>query len=122
MAKKQLKDRLEVLKDCDTLQLTTKGRVTGKRHTVTTWFVFDEGAIYLATMNMKRDWPRNIRKNGYAELDIEGTVFKGHAERITDAKCLERVSQLLADKYWAAWLGSWVGFGPDGAFAVKIDG
>jgi len=29
---------------------------------------------------------------------------------------------LLSQKYWAAWLGSWFGMGPEGAFAVTIEG
>ena len=73
-------------------------------------------------MNLKRDWARNVRKGPKVELDIDGTVFKGHAKQIADAKQLERVKTLLAKKYWAAWLGSWFGMEPEGAFTVTIDG
>jgi deazaflavin-dependent oxidoreductase (nitroreductase family) len=122
MVKESLKQRLAPLKNRSTLRLTTLGRKTGKRHTVTTWFLVDGETIYLATLNLKRDWARNVMKNGKVELDIAGEVFKGHAKQIADAKQLERVKALLAKKYWAAWVGSWFGMGPEGAFAVAIDG
>ena len=122
MANESLKQRLTPLKDRSTLQLTTIGRKTGKRHTVTTWFLVDGETVYLATLKMKRDWPRNVMKNGEVELDIAGEVFKGRAKLIDDAKRLEHVKTLLAKKYWAAWLGSWFGMGPEGAFVVTVEG
>ncbi len=116
-----LEYRLSVVKDRSTLQLTTRGRKTGKRHSVTTWFLVDGRTLYLVTMSLRRDWPRNIMKNGSAELRIDGTVLKGHARQIVDFKRMELVKKLLRQKYWAAWLGSWFGLGPDGAFAVTIE-
>jgi hypothetical protein len=121
MAKESLRQRLTPLKDHGTLQLTTIARKTGKRHTVTVWFLVDGETAYLVTLKMKRDWPRNVMKNGKVELDVAGEVFKGHAKQIADPKRLERVKTLLAKKYWAAWLGSWFGMGPEGAFAVAIE-
>jgi hypothetical protein len=104
-----------------TLQVTTIGRKTGKRHTVTTWFLVEGETIYLVTLRLQRDWPRNLMKNGRAELDIAGTVFKGHAKQIVDAKRLQHVKALLSKKYWAAWLGAWFGMGPEGAFLITLD-
>lgn len=121
MAKEPLKERLGALRDHSTLQLTTIGRKTGKRHTVTIWFLVDGEIIYLVTLRLQRDWPRNLMKNGRAELDIAGKVFRGHAKQIVDAKRLARVKGLLSKKHWAAWLGSWFGMEPEGAFAVTID-
>ena len=102
MAKDTLKQRLTPLKDRSTLRVTTIGRKTGKRHTVTTWFLVDGDTVYLATLRLKRDWPRNVMKNGHVELDIGGEEFKGRAKQITDAKRLEHVKALLSQKYWAA--------------------
>jgi hypothetical protein len=41
MSKETLKQRLAALKGHSTLQLTTIGRETGQRHTVTIWFLVD---------------------------------------------------------------------------------
>jgi len=120
MAKKAQAPELAALKDGGTLRLTTLGRKTGKRHTVTTWFLVDGRTVYLTTLRLQRDWPRNLVKNGHVELDINGTVFKGRATQIVDAERLAHVKALLCQKYWAAWLASWFGVGPEGAFAVTI--
>jgi deazaflavin-dependent oxidoreductase (nitroreductase family) len=121
MTKEPLQRRLAALAEHSTLQLTTIGRKTGKRHTVTTWFLVDGDTVYLVTLRLQRDWPRNIVKNGKVELDIAGKVFTGRAKRIAEAKRLRHVRALLSQKYWAAWLGSWFAMGPEGAFAVTID-
>ena len=121
MPKESLKQRLAPLQDGSTLQLTTIGRKTGKRHTVTVWFLIDGDTVYLVTLKLKRDWPRNVIKNGKVELDIGGQVFKGHARQIINARRLEHVKALLAKKYWAAWLGAWFRTGPEGAFAVALE-
>ncbi len=120
MAQAFLQSRLAALKDRGTLRLTTIGRKSGKRHTVTVWFLVDDEVIYLVTLRLRRDWPRNVRANGRVELDIGGKHFTGQATQIVDARALARVKALLAEKYWAAWIGSWFGQGPEGAFAVKI--
>ena len=121
MTKEPLQRRLATLREHSTLQLTTIGRKTGKRHTVTTWFLVDGDTLYLVTLRLQRDWPRNVVKNGHVELDIAGKVFKGRAKQIVEAKRLRHVKALLSRKYWAAWLGSWFGMGPEGAFEVTID-
>ena len=121
MAKESLKQRLDTVTDRSTLRLSTIGRKTGKRHTVTVWFFVDGETVYLVTSNMKRDWPRNVMKNGHVELNVADEVLKGRAKRITDAKRLAHVKTLLAKKYWAAWL-AWFGMGPEGAFVVTISG
>jgi len=120
MAKESLKQRLGPLNDRSTLQLTTIGRKTGKRHTVTVWFLVEGDTVYLVTLRLKRNWPRKVMKNGEVDLEIGGQIFKGHAVQI-HARRLAHVKTLLAKKYWPAWLGSWVGLGPEGAFAVAIE-
>jgi len=121
MAKESLKQRLDAVKDRSTLRLSTIGRKTSKRRTVTVWFLVDGETVYLVTSNMKRDWVRNVMKNGKVELNVADEVLKGHGKKV-DAKRLEHVKALLSQKYWAAWLGSWFGLGPEGAFVVTIEG
>jgi len=120
MTNETVASRLAAVNHHGTLQLTTIGRKTGKLHTVTVWFVVDGKNLYLGTLKLRRDWTRNVMKNGQVELDIGGTVFTGHAKQIVDATGIQRVTAFLSQKYWAAWLGSWFGIGPEGAFAVTI--
>ena len=80
MAQQSFKDRLAAVKDRSSLRLTTLGRKTGKRHTVTVWFLVDGDTVYLINLRLQRDWPRNVIKDGHAELDVGGQHFTGHAK------------------------------------------
>ncbi len=48
-----------------TCRITTRGRKTGRPHAVTIWFVVgaEEQRVYLGTLRMGRDWPRNVAAN-----------------------------------------------------------
>ncbi len=122
MTEQSLKKRLESVSHRSTLKITTIGRKSGKKHSVTIWFVVDGKTVYLATLNVKRDWVRNVEKNSQVELDIGETVFRGEARRLTEPVRIQQVQTLLSKKYWLAWIGSWVGFVPDGSFVVAIKG
>jgi deazaflavin-dependent oxidoreductase (nitroreductase family) len=110
--------RLAALKDRSTLSITTRGRRTGKRHTVPIWFVADGGILYLGTLNAGRDWVRNLVKTPTVEVDIGGLRLRGHGRAVTDPAVDARVRELMAAKYWMAWIGSWFGKGPDRTFRV----
>ena len=75
--------RLAAIKDRGTLRITTRGRRTGKPHTVTIWFVVDGATLYLATLNAKRDWVRNLRKTPDAALEVESVA---EVKRMLDAR------------------------------------
>ena len=112
--------RLAAIKDRGTLRITTCGRRTGKPHTVTIWFVVDGATLYLATLNAKRDWVRNLRKTPDVALEAGDVRLRGRASAVTDPALEARIRGLLAGKYWMAWIGSWLGQGPDATF--RVDG
>jgi len=110
--------RLAALKDRSTLRITTRGRRTGKPHTVPIWFVADGTSLYLATLNAKRDWVRNLRKTPDVALEVGELRVRGRARVVTDPAFEGRIRDLLARKYWMAWIGSWFRMGPDATFRV----
>jgi len=112
--------RLAAIADRGTLQITTRGRKTGNPHTVTTWFLIDGTTVFLATLDAKRDWVRNVAKTPAVDLDIDGLRLRGHATVVADTELEGHVRDLLAKKYWLAWLGSWFGMGPARTF--RVDG
>lgn len=115
--------RLETLKDRSTCRITTRGRRSGKPHAVTIWFVAGEhGCIYLGTLKLGRDWPKNVAASPEVVLEVGDLRLAGRAKRLTEPAQIERVSSLIAGKYWAAWLGSWLGLKPAGVFEVQISG
>jgi hypothetical protein len=110
--------RLAAVRDRGTLRITTRGRRTGTPHTVTIWFVVDGTTLYLATLDVRRDWVRNVGKTPEVSLDIGGLRLHGRVTTVTDPALEARVRKLLAEKYWMAWLGSWLGKGPARTFRV----
>ena len=112
--------RLAAVKDRSTLRITTRGRKTGKPHTVPIWFVVDGATVYLATLDARRDWVRNAGKTPDVVLDFDGVRVRGHASVVTDPQVEAHVRDLLARKYWMAWIASWLGKRPDRAF--RVDG
>jgi F420H(2)-dependent quinone reductase len=112
--------RLGAIADRSTLRITTRGRKTGKPHTVTIWFVVDGRTIFLGTLDADRDWVRNLEKSPEVMLDVDGLRLRGHATPIADVALEGRVRDLLAQKYWMAWIGSWFGMGAARTF--RVDG
>ena|ERR1051325_9213725 len=112
--------RLGAVADRGTLRITTRGRRTGKPHTVTIWFVVDGRTIFLGTLNADRDWVRNVQKSPEVTLEVEGLRLRGRASVIADTALERRVRDLLAQKYWMAWIGSWLGMGAARTF--RVDG
>jgi len=84
------------------------------------WFVVDGANLYLATLNAKRDWVRNLKKTPEVGLEVDGLRLRGRASPVADAALEQRIRELLAAKYWMAWIGSWFGMGPDATF--RVDG
>ena len=111
--------RLAAVKDRGTLRITTRGRRTGKPHAVTVWFVVEGAALFLATLNAKRDWVRNVAKHPEVTLDLGPLRLRGRVRTVTDAAADAHVRDLLARKYWMAWIGSWLGLGPDRIFHIE---
>jgi hypothetical protein len=110
--------KLAAVGDRSTCRITTRGRKSGKPHTVTIWFLAEGTTVYLATLNAKRDWVRNLEKTPEVVLDVDGVRVRGRASTIADVGVDAHVRDLLARKYWMAWLGSWFGKGPERTFRV----
>jgi F420H(2)-dependent quinone reductase len=114
-----LTERLAAVKDRGTCRITTRGRRTGKPHTRTIWFVVENTVLYLGTLNARRDWVRNAQKNPDVELDLGALRVRGRLSTITDPQLDAHVHELIAAKYWAAWIASWFGKGPERTFRVE---
>jgi hypothetical protein len=114
----EVASRLAAMKDRGTLRITTRGRKSGKPHTVTIWFLVDGPKMYLATLDARRDWVRNLGKTPDVLLDADGVRLRGRATAVTDPGVEAHVRELLAKKYWMAWIGSWFGKGPARTFQV----
>jgi deazaflavin-dependent oxidoreductase (nitroreductase family) len=103
-----------------TCRLTHRGRQSGRAFEVTIWFLVDGDVVYLATMNMKRQWTRNVQVNHDVVIRIGPETFNGEARVVSEPTELARVVQLLKQKYWLARPYLWLKKRPDGAFRVRV--
>ena len=74
--------------------LTTKGRVTGRAHTVALRLVYHCGKVYASRRDAESDWCRNLLKNPNVTVEIQGQQFAGTAQRVTDEALCRKVSEL----------------------------
>ncbi|MFQ5999049.1 MAG: nitroreductase family deazaflavin-dependent oxidoreductase [Candidatus Bathyarchaeia archaeon] len=90
----------EKAKNSKVLYLTTKGRRTGKPHTVEIWFAYENGVLYLSHEGNHTDWMRNLVKNNEVTLKIANEQLIGKARILTDATQKNQAKKALYFKYY----------------------
>jgi deazaflavin-dependent oxidoreductase (nitroreductase family) len=89
--------------DRSTIKLTHYGRKTGKPYTVTIWFVVMDGRVWIGSLSRKRNWVRNVRARGTADLDFGTGPHSVRFTWVEDPEIFERYSQAVLEKYgWRA--------------------
>lgn len=74
--------------------LTTKGRKTGKEHTVPLRAVQYNGKYYFSRHRPDGDWFQNAIKNEDVSIEIHRKILKGKAKQVTDEKLSQKISEL----------------------------
>lgn len=98
------------VKDRSTIELTTIGRHTAKRHTRPVWFAVSDAHVLLqAGRDGKTDWYRNLQQNPSVTLRAGTYTFRARAVALTDPARIEEIHRLFLRKYTTAWLLSFVG-------------
>jgi deazaflavin-dependent oxidoreductase (nitroreductase family) len=115
-----IETRLERVGTKATCVLTHRGRNTGKPYQVMIWFTADGDHVHLQTMNVKRQWVRNLIANPKVSLRIGDETFEGTARALDDGPEMQRVVQLMRKKYPIAIPYLWWKKRPDGAFRVEL--
>ncbi len=82
------------------IYLTTKGRKTGKPHTVQVWFAYSEGKIYLSHEGAYTDWMKNLEKNEMVKGKIDTVNFGARAKIVGEGKEREQGKKALYEKYY----------------------
>ncbi len=113
---------LEEVAQESTLEITTFGRRTGRRHTRPVWFVLEQGKIYLqAGRGGKTDWYLNLQKNPQIELKIHGWVVRGRAHPVEDQAQVEHIHNLFREKYRLARVAQMLGSSIGRGQVVEVD-
>lgn len=90
----------EKAKNSKVVYLTTKGRRTGKPHTVEIWFAYENGVVYLSHEGDYTDWMKNLVKNNGVSLKVANEQFIGEARILTDANEKNQAKKALYFKYY----------------------
>lgn len=102
-----------------TCTLTTRGRRTGRPHVVTIWFAVDVlGRIYLSTLRLDRDWAKNAIAEPRVTLQVGDLALAGTLRLLDEETAAAEGANVIAQKYWGAWLARWLGLRPEGVFEM----
>ena len=74
--------------------LKTKGRKTGKEHTVWAKAVTYNDMIYFSRRNANSDWLKNAIANPLVKVEFNGEKFLGSAKLVDDDNLARKISSL----------------------------
>ena len=74
--------------------LKTKGRKTGKEHTVWAKAVTYNNMIYFSRRNPNSDWLKNAIANPQVKVEFDGKEYSGIARLVEEQDLTEKISSL----------------------------
>jgi len=74
--------------------LTTKGRKTGKEHSVMLRAVLYDDKIFFSRHKLDGDWIKNAIFNSDVKVEFDNTSFSGKASLIADENLAKKISEL----------------------------
>ncbi len=88
------KSRMQIKENLIRPMLVTKGRKTGKEHTVMLRAVNYDGKIYFSRHKPDGDWFQNALVNPQVKIKYNDTVFIGNAKIVENDELNKKISQL----------------------------
>ncbi len=85
---------MEIKEDLFRPILTTKGRKTGKQHSVMLLAVNYKEKIYFSRHKPDGDWFKNALTNPEVKIEYNNFIFSGKAKLVTDEELSKKISQL----------------------------
>ena len=82
--------------DCENVLLETD---PADPYSVTIWGVGVKDEFFVGASARSNQWARKIESDPRVVLDVDGTLYRAHAEILTDAKTAEIVANKFFDKY-----------------------
>lgn len=79
--------------------LSTRGRKTGKTHSVELRAVFYNNRFYFSRRNPDSDWLKNAIADPHVIITVSGSSLQGHASLVKDETLTKKISAIkYADK------------------------
>ena len=98
--KKFPKDVLAAVANEREVRLTTYGRNSGKKFSVTIWIVTDGDKVFIRSgQGLVRHWPKNLLKRPEGTLQLDGRVVAFKSRHVTDPAEARYSSKLYGPKY-----------------------
>lgn len=72
--------------------LSTKGRKTGKKHSVELRAVFHNNRFYFSRRNPDSDWLKNAIAEPRVGISVNDLFFSGHASLVKDEEMARKIS------------------------------
>lgn len=84
----------------DYCYLTTRGRVSGKPHTIEIWFTILDGVLYMLSGGRDRsDWVLNLQSEPAVQLRIGDRRWDATARVAEERRADDHIRKAVADKY-----------------------
>ncbi|MBM3904593.1 MAG: DUF385 domain-containing protein [Thaumarchaeota archaeon] len=74
--------------------LITKGRKTGKSHSVQLRAVLYNDMVYFSRRNENSDWLKNALVDKAVSVEFDGKTYHGTASLVTDESLAKKISEL----------------------------
>ncbi len=74
--------------------LITKGRKTGKEHSVWLRAVSHDNMVYFSRRNERSDWLKNALTDPIVQVEFNGTIHQGIASLVTDESLARKISEM----------------------------
>ncbi len=88
------------------IEIETSRAADAPVHRTTIWIVTDGDTAYVRSVRGPQGrWYRELRANSHGAVHAGGHRVPVAAEPVSDRATIERVSELLSDKYAARWPG-----------------
>lgn len=90
------------------LQITVRGRRSGKTHTTPVWFVLKANKIHLLPVSgSDTNWYKNILVDPSMTLTVDGNHIKVTAKSIDKPDLVEETIEMFKAKYGAEQIERW---------------
>lgn len=94
------KEFLEALNSTVEVELTVKGRRSGRNTTRPVWFVLEGATLYLLPMyGFKTEWYQNLLANPEIMLSVKGRTITAHARPIQEGAKVAEVANGFRSKH-----------------------
>ena len=102
-----MSDIAGALRDAEEIELVTRGRKTGRPHSVRVWSAYEDGVLWLRS-DPDADWYRNLLADPRCRVRVAGVELAGLREDdVAGEDALRTLVELWRAKYGPEWVGDW---------------